>query len=54
MRGLMTLFSSERGMIGRAVLFSIGLVAFTLAAGQGLVALLTFAIPPPNTATYCN
>lgn len=63
MRDLVALFAGERGMIARAVLFSIGLVAFTLAAGQGVVALLTMAIPdqtqrisanspPPTARTY--
>lgn len=54
MRELMTLFSGERGMIGRAVLFSVGLVAFTLAAGQGLVALLTMAIPDQSQRISAN
>lgn len=45
MKEVLALLSNERGLVRRAALLSIGLVAFTLAAGQGVIALISKAIP---------
>jgi hypothetical protein len=63
MKEFMMLVSGERGMLARAALVATGIVIMTLAAGQGVIALITLAIPdqtqrisanavPPSPRTY--
>lgn len=54
MREFLSMVSGERRFVGRYIMLSTLLVAFTFAAAQGMIALITHFVPDQTTRISAN